>query len=133
MTATEAPATSLIRPGTCRRCAGRGFVTSARVYAGVPGTCFACVGSGEVETDPATLAAARAAKAERDALQARWTAFLEAALARGGVFAHMGAQDLQTNAPERFARALASFETGRADLMDALAAHGRATCGIGVR
>ena len=36
---------------TCRRCAGKGYVSSPVVYAGAPGGCFACAGYGEVYKD----------------------------------------------------------------------------------
>lgn len=112
---TTAPA--LVAPKTCPRCSGSGLVSSRVVYAGAPGGCFTCAGRGEVETDKATLAAAKQYGADRRALG-------EAAFAAGHE-AHSGLSALEVNDPARLACAVASFAAGRDDVVPALVAYYR--------
>lgn len=106
-----------VKPKTCRRCSGTGFVSTRVVYAGAPGGCFACDGAGVVEGDRAAIAAAKAYVTERTALG-------RAALAHSPA-AHWGLSKLEVDAPDRLRKAVASFAAGRVDVLDALVDYGK--------
>lgn len=118
-------AAALVKPVTCSRCKGEGLVTSRVVFAGAPGGCYRCAGAGVVEGDRATLAAA---KARNEAVINMSRTTLEA-LEAAGVKRHQalnvvyGIDHLATNAPDRYERALASFQAGHPGLVRALWAY----------
>ena len=103
---------------TCRRCAGTGMVGGPVVYAGIPGACFKCDGTGQVEGDNATIAAKKARNEGRKALGQAALDF--------SADAHWGLGLLEVNEPARVEAAIASFLAGRADVLPALAAYGKA-------
>jgi hypothetical protein len=105
---------TLVKPGRCRRCKGKGDGT----WRPQGGFCYGCGGTGLVETDPATIAAA---KARQEAASA-----LASAASGHSVWASMGLTNLACAEPERYDRAIESFAAGRTDVLDALAAYGRA-------
>lgn len=106
---------SLTIPVTCRRCQGKGYVSSRVVHAGAPGGCFSCNGEGVVEGDRATIAARKQYAADRTALgRAAFDA---------GHAAHSGLSMLESNEPERCRKAVASFAAGRTDVIPALVAY----------
>lgn len=113
---------ALVRPKVCRRCGGRGYVSSRQVYAGAPGGCFACGGTGEVESDRSTIASKKRATELRKALGAWVTDEGERrgldrpkACDVGYAVSH-----LEENEPDRLPGLLASFEAGRPDLYESL-------------
>lgn len=113
---TTATATStMVKPRTCRRCEGKGFI--AAVMHNNMGRCLACDGAGQVETDKATIAARKAYGEARRALGA-------AAFAAGHE-AFSGLSALEVNDPTRLRAAVASFAAGRVDVIPALAAYFR--------
>jgi hypothetical protein len=133
MSATD----TLVKPTTCRRCSGTGYVNSHVHYAGVPGTCFTCAGAGQVEGDRATIAAAKAAAETRaaasrilhtgdvgsgDLSAATATERLAAREYRAAVV--WGWNMLEVHEPARHAKAAASILAGRTDVYAALAAYG---------
>lgn len=111
MTTTTA---QLVRPATCRRCSGTGFV-DARPNAGL---CYACSGAGEVESDRAAIAARKA--------RAELRRQLGHAAFEHSVHAHYGLNLLEQNEPERLTRAMASFAAGHPGVLAALEAYARA-------
>jgi hypothetical protein len=117
---------ALVKPKTCRRCSGKGFVEFGRVvYAGLPQTCFKCAGAGVVESDRATLAAAKArAEATQGIILAAVAALESAGVPRHqAVAVSYGIDHLSINAPERYEAALVSFQNGHAGLVRALWAY----------
>lgn len=114
---------SFVKPITCSRCKGEGFLMGQMVvFAGVPGGCYKCEGHGVVESDKATIAAA---KARQEAIQAMANTAFDALIA-GGVPRHRamaiftGIDHLRTEAPARYDAALASFAAGHPGLVRAL-------------
>jgi hypothetical protein len=127
-TTSETPAyvtDRFVAPRKCRRCAGRGYVSSRVVFAGQPGGCYGCESIGWVESDKATIAAAKAAVEMHTAIRRETRKALEAA----GVPTYKACDvvtaidHLQANSPERYSRALASFDAGHAGLTRALWAY----------
>lgn len=125
----------IVTPKTCRKCSGKGFITTPRVHLGMPGTCFTCDGAGVVESDPATLKALREAKAAAKARFAKRIEFAHAARAwdiengmkwlhqcEDGANATLGLDLLEMQDPTRFAKAQDSFAAGRVDVFPALVA-----------
>lgn len=108
-------APKFVKPITCRRCAGKGYVSARVVYAGAPGGCYSCAGWGEVEGDKATLKAAREAREAQAAFRG--------AVMNYSIEALYGLNMLENNEPERAAKALASWQAGHPGLMPALLAH----------
>lgn len=145
MTATaaiEAATAKLVKPITCRRCTGKGYVASHVVYANAPGTCFACDGLGIVEGDRATKAAAKAAGEARreagrllytgdvgygDLTDAGWELRAEARKFRDAVT--YGFNRLEEDDPARFRKAVASVLAGHPAVFAALAAYGAQEAG----
>lgn len=106
--------TELVKPKSCRRCAGKGTVNSPVDF----GRCFACAGAGQVEGDKATIAARKAYAAARTVLG-------QAAFDHSPA-AHYGLSQLEVREPERCHKAVASFAAGRTDVLEALVAYGKA-------
>jgi hypothetical protein len=122
--------TNLVKPIKCRRCQGEG----ARDWRPNFGQCFRCGGAGVVEGDKATLAAAKAFRADLetahrligDEVNRRKVAGKAAGL---GFFAYfeaanrvrLGFIQLETDDPERFRKAVASVVAGHPRVFDALA------------
>ena len=138
MTTTDT--TKYVRPITCSRCKGKGYVNSAVVYAAAPGGCFKCDGEGVVEGDKATLAEAKAQAARRRAARERvhlgdhghgevdasWDATKRLQVRAERSMATYGLSVLEVNEPERFGRAVDAILAGRMDVYPALVAYGRA-------
>ena len=110
----ETETAKFVRPVTCRRCKGAGGGDGWRPQGGV---CFRCDGLGIVEGDRATIAARKAAEAERKAF---WSA-----VGDYSTLAYFGLTLLTNTEPERAVKAQASWVAGRTDVMDALVEYGR--------
>lgn len=132
--------TKYVRPITCSRCKGTGYVNSHVIYAAAPGGCFKCAGEGIVEGDKATLAQAKAAAERRRAARERvhlgdhghgevdasWDATKRLQVREERGLATYGLSVLEANEPERFDRAVDAILAGRMDVYPALVAYARA-------
>lgn len=108
----------MVKGRKCTRCDGKGFIAGF-MHVNM-GRCIACGGEGEVETDKATKAAKKAYQEGRRALgHAAFDA---------GHEAHSGLSLLEANEPERVAKAVSSFASGRTDVIDSLVAYYRSSC-----
>jgi len=112
--------TALVKPKTCRRCKGEG-IGGWRVQFGI---CFACEGTGKVEGDPATLAAAKAARELAQAVAVSVAAWTDRNR-RGGLTspAVQGLYALDALEPERAAKARLSIHAGHPGVDAALEAY----------
>lgn len=111
MTETNTP--RFVRPVSCPKCSGRGYLKGfdhVRL-----GECFRCNGAGQVEGDRATIAARKAYSANRTALG-------KAAFAHSHA-AHSGLSMLEADEPERCRKAVAAFAAGDARVLPALVAY----------
>lgn len=121
--APTAQRTRLVKPVPCRRCSGNGLIEG---YSHVRlGECFLCRGYGEVEGDPATLAAAKArAAAVQGIITLVIDALVEAGMPRhNAMMASYGLDHLATHSPERYEAALVSYQQGRPGLVRAVVAY----------
>ena len=129
----------LVKPITCRRCSGTGYVKSHVHFAGAPGGCFKCAGTGIVEGDRATIAAAKARSERNRAARVRahegdhGHGVMTDAPAKERLrvreerhLAIHGLNLLEEHEPERFVKAVEAILAERMDVYPALVAYARA-------
>lgn len=117
---------TLVKPVTCTRCKGEGYVEARREHLGISGLCFQCDGRKQVEGDQATIAARKAeekVRTERQMAYLLWEQRHRLARTPESDTILEGAWALMHREPERFQKLKDSLYAGRTDIEPALIAY----------